>query len=231
MKKMFRALPNLFSYGLDMVKDKAKFYQENFNLSKEEISLLIKSMPGILSFSLDSALRKIEFFQEEFNFTKTELSFLLKKLPVILALSTDSVKQKAMQIKECKFTKDDILKIPTILTVPENNLKLRYIVLRQVATREEILAKKGSFMMNQEKAFARIAYLKNKYGKVNLNQIMRSEKAFVKVFKITSQEVMNKYKLTTEAVDQIQDKLYHEEIEPFNAIENAFIESEYGKTC
>lgn len=227
-KKMFKKFPVLVSYGKDMIRKKINFYENTFNLDRSELSALVKSIPCLLSFDEAKIKAKVKFYQQEFNFSESEFISVLKKMPVVLALSINSVKEKAVQIKELNITKAEILHAPNIFAVPKNNLKLRYIILRQSATRKEILRKKGAFLTNQEKLYARTMYLQNKYGEATFNQIMKSEDEFVRVNKITSEELMEQYKLTTEVIDQMQKAVYHYEMQPFNANEKTFIESEYG---
>ena len=120
-----------------------------------------------------------------------------------------------------------IISDPRILTAPTNTLKIRYLILRQVAPRVEVLMRKGWFMFSQNKTYARFVYLKGEEDNVKLTQITRGETEFVKVFDVESTDLMKKYKLTQDTIYEMQKVLQEGEMEDFTEKEKIFIDKTY----
>ena len=60
-----------------------------------------------------------------------------------------------------------------ILAIPKNVLKIRYIILRQVGSREQILSRKNWFMTNQDKTYARLMFLLQSSVKPTISTILK----------------------------------------------------------
>ena len=209
------------------VLDKAKFYQQEFDLSRTDFIKMLKVLPTLLNLSEESVKAKANFYQQEFDLNRAEFIKMLKGLPVLLSLLEESVKEKHKQILDLNIPKSVIIKNPNILTVPTNTLKVRYTILRQVATREDILSKIW-FMTSQDKTYARLRYLQNKSNKIKISHLLQDEKRFVNAYGVESKELMKIYKLTPEAIHKMQEVLEDGEMEEFGEEEKQFINEEYG---
>ncbi len=225
---MIKTQPALISYFEETIKAKVIFYQTEFDLTKEEFVKMLKVLPKLLSYSEESIKTKVKLYQKKFDLSKEEFVKMLKILPAMLGYSEESIKAKTKQILDLNISKSIILKEPTMLTVPINNLKVRYIILRQFATREEILLRTGWFMTNQSKSYARLMHLKSKNIKAKISQVLNGEKRFKKAYGVASKDLMKKYKLTPDIIYKMQQVLEVGEISDFTQEENQFIDKEYG---
>ena len=103
------------------------------------------------------------------------------------------------------------------------------MILRQIASRKEILSRNNWFMTSQDKTFARIVYLGNETkSTIKLSRLLCEEKKFAKAYGIQSDDLMKRYKLTQEQIDEFM-VLLEDEIKPFTNEEKNYITSEYGK--
>ena len=154
---------------------------------------------------------------------------MLKNLPTLLGFSEESLKKKHGQIKDLNITKEALVDGPKILSVPENCLKIRYLILRSVDTREEIMAKPDVFMTSQNKTYARLAYLTDKKkSRPRLDDLILGEKRFAKRHGVESKELMEKYKIDLNAIQGLKNAVKHEEMAGFNSEEKKFLKKEYG---
>lgn len=152
---------------------------------------------------------------------------MLKLSPALLGYSEDSVKAKHRQIKDLRIPKSILVNQPNILIAPINTLKIRYLILRQVATREEILSKQW-YLFSQNKTYARLKYLQSISNyKISLNNILLDEKRFKKTFNIDSKKLMEIYKLSPIIIKNMAKNLYQEDKIVFTPEEDDFIEKEY----
>lgn len=228
--KMIKSMPTLLGITEKNIKDKIEFYQTEFNLTRLEFNKLIKTLPVILSYSETSIKSKVQLYMKEFGLTKPEFIKILKGLPGILCYSEESVKEKHKQTFDLSIPKEFIINNISILTAPKNTLKIRYFILRQIASKEDILRKTNWSMTNQNKTYARLMYLQNKMQrKIKLSEILSAEKIFSNIHKVSSKELMQKYPLPKEFIYEVQEKFFEEEGITFSAEEKEFIEKEYGE--
>ena len=154
---------------------------------------------------------------------------MLKTQPALLSLSDESIKKKHGQIKDLNIPKEALVDGPKILAVPENCLKIRYLILRTVATREEITAKPGAFMTSQNKTYARLVYLTDKTKRrLRLDDLRMDEKTFAKRHGVESEELMEKYKIDLNVIQGLKNAVKNEEMADFNSEEKNYFEKEYG---
>ena len=227
--KMLTKLPTMLGYSEESVLNKLKFYQHEFNIGQAELFNLVKVCPHLFSFNEDTIKDKIKLYQEALNLDKAEFVCLLKKQPILLCYSETNIKGKLAQFADLGITKYHLMNDQTLLSVPNNTMKIRYMILKQVASREEILRKKCVLINNQNKLYARIAFFKNETQKeFNLNDVTNGEKRFTKKYKVSSDDLMKKYKLTKEKIYSLQGLYDEQEVSPFNQSENEYIDNEYG---
>jgi len=225
--KLIKISPSLLIYSEESVKTKLDFYLQELGLNKFEFVKMLKTQPSLLDYSESSIKSKVEFYMQELNMNKQEFVQMLKSVPVLLGLSEQSLREKFKQIKELGIPKEFIMSSPMILIVPQNTLKIRYLILRQVATREEIFTKNW-YTTNQNKIYARVKFLTTEVkNKKILSNCLRGEQEFCARFKITSEELMNKYALTTDVIAKMLENIEDEEIY-FNADEEEYLKQEYG---
>lgn len=226
--KMQKRLPALLSYSKESVKQKASFYKQVFNLANEEFKKMLMGLPMLLCYSEESVRQKVIFYKKEFNLTDEEFIKMLKLLPTLLGLSEESIRQKKEQILNINISKKYLINSPSILTVPTNTLKIRYLILRQVAPKERLLKRMNAFITNQDKLYARLAYFKNeKTEDIYLSNLLAYEKLFQQKFGVTTQELIQKYPITEKVLKNLLETLYDQEKLEFSPSEKQFIEEEY----
>ena len=227
--KMLKVLPTLLSLSDESVVRKKELYKKEFDLSDNEFNKMLKNLPALLGYSEESVCRKKEFYKKEFNLKDSDFSKMLKTQPALLCLSDESIKKKHGQIKDLNIPKEILVDGPKILAVPENCLKIRYLILRTVATREEIMAKPEEFMTSQNKTYARLVYLTDKTKKrLRLGDLRLSEKEFAKRHGVESKELMEKYKIDLNVIQGLKNAVKNEEMADFNSEEKNYFEKEYG---
>ena len=84
-------------------------------------------------------------------------------------------------------------------------------------------------LINQNKSYARLTYLRNQtQKKISLRHIRSEEKRFVNQFGVSSDELMAKYVLTPEKIEILEAMLLSKEMQPLNQEERQYINEEYG---
>ncbi len=227
--KMLKVLPALLSFSEESVCRKKEFYKKEFSLSGNDFNKILKMLPQLLGLLEESVCKKKEFYKKEFNLGDSDFSKMLKTQPALLSLSDESIKKKHGQIKDLNIPKEALVDGPKILAVPENCLKIRYLILRTVATREEITAKPGAFMTSQNKTYARLVYLTDKTKRrLRLDDLRMDEKTFAKRHGVESEELMEKYKIDLNVIQGLKNAVKNEEMADFNSEEKNYFEKEYG---
>lgn len=85
-------------------------------------------------------------------------------------------------------------------------------------------------MSNQDKTYARVAYLKENPEKwLGINRATWGEKFFERAYGVKSENLMKKYKLTPEIIHDLEKVLDEGEMKPFTVSEIEFLENEYGE--
>lgn len=154
---------------------------KHFGWTEKETEQKIKILEHINIKDEKIALSKAKFYKGEFNLGDEDFNKMLKSLPTLLGLSEDSVKEKRKQIRDLGISKEVLVNYPNIIAVPVNCLKIRYLILRLVVARAELLSNPSVFIVSQNKTYARLAYLsRESKGKVRLVDFIYSEKNFVK---------------------------------------------------
>ena len=225
--KMMKVHPAFLGYSTDSVQEKAKFYEDTFGIISTEFGKMIKVFPALLSYATDSVQEKADFYESIFGITSTEFGEMIKKVPALLGRSIESVQEKVREIKDIKIPSQVIVQNPSILAVPKNTLKLRYVILRNIATREEIFSYPNWYMTSQDKTYARACYLSETGKKLNWKTVLYSEKLFGKMCGVSSDELMAKYKLTAGKFEKLRSVLEKDEIVDFNDDEKGGIEEKW----
>ena len=225
---VLKKLPMLLCLKEESIKNKVDFYCQNFDLTHDEFNKMFKSIPSLLSFGEGAVLNKVNFYGKKLKMNQEQINQMVKNTPVLLCLKEESIQNKLVQIADLRITPDDILKNPRILTVPENTLKIRYLLLRQVVSKEEILAS-NTLIINQDKTYARMAYFKNeKHKDVSLSVINMSEKEFGKNYGANTNALQEKYRLTPLKIIMLKTVLAPGEMKNFNQAECDYIKDNYG---
>lgn len=219
-------LPTMLEYSESYIREKPDFYKQELNLDKKDFVRIVKGFPALFSFSADKIKEKIAFYKKEFNITKEQFSKMFKIRPNLISYSEESIIEKRKQVLELNIPLHNVVQNPNLLSVPKNTLKLRYLILRQVAERDEILSRPNWFMTNQNKTYARIAYLKSKNLKlITLSRVLNNEQKFMKDNgQASTQSLMDKYKLTPEIINSLELG----ETNTFTEEEKEFFIEEYG---
>ena len=226
--KMIKTSPALLGCLEKSIKTKVKFYQSEFNITKTEFVKMLKTLPALLGLAEETIKEKTDFYQNEFNITRADFIKMIKKLPALLSYSEESVKEKHQQMIDLKLPNNYIVENPNIVIPPVNTLKIRYAILRNVASREEILSKSNWYMTSQDKTYARLVYFLNQKNNVAFNNLFKSETAFEKRYKVSSDDLMKEYKLT-ESDLMMMLSLVEEEMAELTKEEKEYIQKEYGE--
>ena len=216
INKMVKLFPAILGASTQSVLDKENFYKSEFRVTHDDFCKMIKLSPALLSYDTDSVQEKTKFYESIFGITSTEFGEMIKKVPALLGRSIESVQEKVREIKDIKIPSQVIVQNPSILTVPKNTLKLRYVILRNIASREEIFSYPNWYMTSQDKTYARACYLLETGKKLNWKTVLYSEKVFGKMCGVSSDELMAKYKLTPGKIEKLKSVLEKDEIVDFN---------------
>ena len=202
--QLVKKLPSLLGLDKESIQEKELFYLKEFNLTKKEFAQLVKKMPPLLGYTQENVQEKELFYLKEFNLTKQEFAQLVKKMPQLLNFSQESVINKHKMIRELEFDDDVVIKNPTILSAPENSLKVRYMVLYIVEKTDKFIEINNWSMTSHTKTWARLCGLQEISSlKITAKDLILSEKQFAKKFKIDSKTLMERYHFTKKAVAQI----------------------------
>ena len=197
--KMLKSLPNLLGYNNESVLDKAKFYIKTFNLTQAEFNKMLKTLPTLLGLNNESVLDKAKFYIKTFNLTQNEFNKMLKILPALLGLKNESLLEKKKNIDKTGLDKNDIIKNPSILTAPPNNLIFKYILL-YIDFGNKSFLEKNWYMTSEKKTWARYTFIKQN-GRVKPADVLIGEKIFQKRYGVESSVLMEKFPITKEVVE------------------------------
>lgn len=208
--------PALLTYESSAIKSKIDDYIKEFNFTQTEFTNIFKKYSRIMSISPKTAKHKAEIYRNAFGFTldefKDEFKQIFKERPNIIGSSEDTIILMASKIFNLGITKEDIIANSKILTVPADTLKLKYLILRQVAPKEQIL-RTDCFTTSPNKTYARLMYLNfHKKDGATLSTLIKSESIFKKIYAVDSGELQRRYKITQEAIKDMLNKLPNGEI-------------------
>ena len=217
LAKIVKLIPQYLSFDTASIEFKLNFYKNLLGLSDSEVILLIKSAPALLcldvvSTSPTSVKSKLKFYKDNFSLTDKELTELIKFFPMILAYDIINVKEartgakvKLALLNQMGVDKEDILKNPILLAHPATRLRIRFMILNQVYSKEDIL--KSRFLMTPEdKTYARLQYLLNKTDRTNLTDIKTDDAHFIKKYGITTTELKKLYPLDEKAIEWVENQ-------------------------
>ena len=225
---VLKKLPMLLCLKEENIKSKIDFYCKEFGLTRKEFNKMFKSIPSLLSFGENSIKNKIDFYHKSLNLSHDQINQMVKRSPVLLCMKEESIQKKLTQFVDLKITADEIVKNPKLLTIPENTLKIRYLLLRQIANKSAILAS-NTLIINQDKIYARMAYFKNeKHKNAGLSFINISEKEFFKNYHVHTDDLKEKYRLTPLKIVMLKAVLLPQEMKNFNQAECDYIKDNYG---
>ena len=225
---MVKRMPALLNYTKENIDEKANYFKHTFGIENQEFISMLKRLPSLLSLSRESMNDKIVYFTKEYGLTKDQFSRMVKDLPNLLAYSKESLDEKKKQIQDVGLPKEFLANFANVFSVPANNLKVRMLILRQVAPRDEIM-RWGWHITCQDKTFARMMYFANETNaNPKLSNLLLCEKLFQKKYGISSEDLMKMYPLTKENIERMKQNLKHENFE-FSPEEKTFLETQYGE--
>lgn len=222
---ILKKFPALLTYESGAIKSKIAEYIKEFNFTQQEFTDIFKKYSRIISIPPKTAKRKALIYQQAFGFSLSEFVKIMHERPNIIGAKEDTIMLMASKTADLGITKNDILKNSKILTVPAKTLKIKYLILRQVASRGDILSN-DCFTTSQDKLYARLMYLNTyKKGGATLSTIIKSEPIFFHVNRVKTDSLIKTYQLTPEVIHDMWERLPEKNAINFTAEE---IES-YGK--
>ena len=136
LNKLLLKHPELFSYNLKNMKDVIHFFQNDAQMSPEELQRVINKSPVVLSYSVEHNLKPtVLYFQgDNIRFRLQEIRSMIGVYPPFLYYSDKSQLEKVRQFLEDIFDdSNDILRVsmsePIVWGLPIDELKARVIYL------------------------------------------------------------------------------------------------------
>lgn len=209
--KFVRDFPTILGLSNETVLYRFNFFKAQFGLDDKQVAKMFTMIPQIVALPDETIMNKQYLFSDVLGVSKGEFSSIISRHPQALTISATALKYKAEQLASLGITRKELLNDPMILSSPANMLKVRYIILRQVATREEILKSKGWYMFNQKKLFFRYKYIKDELKcKPALSDLLRSQQRFVAKFGFPMSDDED-YTLTIPIIEELAQKVAKEE--------------------
>lgn len=211
--KLVRDFPTILGLSNETVLYRFNFFKAQYGLDDKHVAKMFTMIPQIVALPDETIMNKQHLFSDVLGVTKGEFASIISRHPQALTISATALKYKAEQLASLGIARKELLNDPMILSSPANMLKVRYIILRQVATREEILKSKGWYMFNQSKLYSRYAYIKDVLKEEpTLSDLLRSQQRFEMKFGwIGIDDDWTEPKFTMAIVDELAQKVAKEE--------------------
>ena len=196
------------------IKSKMIFYKKILKMNDEELRTIIRRNPSFLHYDIisensTSVKSKMNFYKTTLELSDDQLIEMIKKNPHLLqydVLSTDdsSAQSKLKYLKSIGVTKEQLVSNPTLLAHPAKRVRFRYMILAQVVNDEDIFKSKN-LMISEKKLYARLKYLQSRSDvkDIRMSFLGYAEQSFVKQYGITSEELLEKYKLDENAIEDV----------------------------
>lgn len=205
-KKILLHKAFVFRPSNESILQREEFFLKTLGMKKKDFTKVIKQNPSLLCYSENSILQNINFIASEFDLSKEQTCHVIKTWSTILSLSPESLHAKKQILEEIGVDPNVITHDPKIVSAPEKSLKARYLLARCIAPEDDVFSKKAWYMTNQNKVYARLQFLKSLNHKVTLNDVYQEEKQFQKYYGISSETLMDTYRLDEETLLGLLDK-------------------------
>lgn len=228
MSKMLKIQPMLLILSKKTIDEKIDFYDKTIGVKLEDLSDMITVSPNLLAYVDNVIKTRSRFCMAMFDLKQNEFVEMIKRKPTLLDRSEKSMFDKSRQILELDIDKKHIVNAPDIIDVPNNTLKLRYAVLRQAFSREEIFSNPNWFMVNPSVAFARLGYMKDLGKQVAIENVVATEQDFQTSFGVKSVDLARKYLLERKHFKELGKILQQDGIADFTIPEKIAFDNEWG---
>lgn len=202
--KGVKSMPRVIGLSTNRIKSQIEFYMDEFSLTRPQVAEMINKYIGVLGCSQQTVKEKSQFWKNEFGLDDNQFGTILCILPRLVGLSTESVQQKHGKLLKLGVTDAEIAKMPLILTVPAEDIEIRYLIWRQVVSREQLLQRPNLLLANQNKLFARLRFFQDRGENLYTNSLAMSEETFVARYKLSTQDLMETYPLTDAEISKMQ---------------------------
>lgn len=203
--KRAKSTPSILNLNEENIKNKYNFYQERYGFSEIDYGKMASKGSQVMTLSPETVLSKEILIKNAFGIETEDFAKMIFKQPAILGQSADSIKLKKQQIDDLKIPTTLLIENPNMLTAPANSMKIRYMIVRSIANREDVLKNTGWYLVNQNKSYARLCYFILNEKPVKLTHLVSNERNFQKQFGVSSASLMEMYKIDEKVIENIVD--------------------------
>ena len=196
--KMTKALPAIYSYSIENMKQKIADIIE-LGYTKEEVIKMTKALPQIYSLSIENMKQKIADIIE-LGYTKEEVIKMTKALPQIYSLSIENMKQKIADIMDLGYTKEEVIKmtktLPQIYSLSIENMKQKIDFYNLIDMHELAVIDAKNLMQSINLSYARYSFYIDLGINIDMNnyrKLFMGQKQFEKTYGITKEELLERY--------------------------------------
>ena len=196
--KMTKAIPAIYGYSIDTMKQKITDII-SLGYSKEEVIKMTKAIPTIYSLSIDNMKQKITDIIS-LGYSKEEVIKMTKAIPTIYSLSIDNMKQKITDIISLGYSKEEVItmtkKLPTIYGLSIENISQKIEFYDSIGLHDLTMTDTNKLMQSTALSYARYMFYKENGIDIDINNYRKlfiDQKKFKKIYGITKKELIEKY--------------------------------------
>jgi len=202
--KMIVSYPTIYSYSIHNMKSKIED-MKSLGYDKKDILKMLLFFPNLFGYGMANMRQKIDDM-ESLGYTKKEILRMTTFSPVIYGYSTDNIKNKINDIESLGYTRGEVIKItvnlPSIFGYSTENIREKILYLREIGLEDVVVLDPKKIMQSVDLTYARYRYLTEELGltldMLNYRYLFEGEKSFVRKFKISKGELLEKYNYENE---------------------------------
>ena len=164
-----------------------------------EIIKMMKKLPKLYSYSKENIKQKIVYLQE-LGYKKEEILEMTSVMPQIYCLHIDTITEKLNVMMENGYAKEEVLEItkyfPHILGASIENIMEKLGYYNEIGLHEIPIVNPKTLMQSISLTHARIKFYEEKGIEIehtNYIKVFVGQKQFKKQYKITNEELIEKY--------------------------------------
>ena len=197
---------------LKMTKASSSIYVANIKNISQKISDLIslgytrlsvlkitKASPAIFSLSIENIKKKIEDLIL-LGYTKEDVFKMTKLFPTIYSYSIENIRQKITDLISLGYTKENVIEmtkvLPAIYGYSIENIKKKIEFYDTIGLHDLPIINPGNLMQSVSLSYARYRFYLDRGINIdisNFRKLFLNQKQFEKQYKITKEELIEKY--------------------------------------
>ena len=200
-------------FSATSVKAKISDLQTALQTNETNVAKMLSNSPEIIGLSIvDNIIPTLAFFREQLQIDQATLTQMLVKFPSLIKSSIKdgptSVKSRIEKLREiipAQQLRELIVKRPTLISVPTQSFKIRYMMAVNANALDAFLSR--GFLVNEKNVWARYCYLtsnnpsvkSSKMGNMNVirlnTNLYRENAVFEKRFGVKVKDLMQEFPL------------------------------------